>query len=608
MNTTFYIVAESMGLALFNTLWQGFLIGIFAWIVCFFDQQPARRYIYYSSALLLVGITFCVNLVPAFLPLSGNETVLSETLSLAAQSGTYLFNERLNPEYTFGIFSAFSLIWVAGFLVFAGRLGIKVMRHKHWMKHHVNILSTADAEYLSKVVGFRQTEFIRIADYLNSPAVSGWIKPVILLPAGYMLHWPPDQLYTLLLHEWQHIKRKDHWILLIQHGMEVILFFHPVVWWLNRNIHNYREIAVDDEVMKDGTDKFIYAKALYQSAINTSPVCSLSVSATGRGEHLLHQRIERILFKDKNPGSMKSGLIMLFALFLTASIITGVSFKTNIAAANYTPYISTAVIHDTVPEKSSDIDPLLESADKMRMRLIQIAGQSADSVLNNNMMDSTPPKQMQGKIILLRSDKGNEILYNGHENKEKEIKEFYVFRYTGHENFNTSGDSRSTAYDYSYFFEPHSDPRLMKFDYSVDSLPVIDHVKLREQIQHEMEQLRRVMEEQRSAMEQERVVFQERMPEIRRQALEESRLAREEVLEIRRQAMEEARRAREEAREMQLYIRESTREARNEAMEQLMREREAFRAIQMEHREEMRRLMEEIRKTIKEVNPEEEID
>ena len=73
------------------------------------------------------------------------------------------------------------------------------------------------------------------------PTVIGWLRPVILIPASAISGLSPEQLEALLAHELAHIRRCDYLVNLIQTTIETLLFYHPGVWWVSRQIRHERD-------------------------------------------------------------------------------------------------------------------------------------------------------------------------------------------------------------------------------------------------------------------------------------------------------------------------------------------------------------------------------
>ncbi|MFC1725440.1 M56 family metallopeptidase, partial [candidate division KSB1 bacterium] len=80
----------------------------------------------------------------------------------------------------------------------------------------------------------------------TGPSVVGIIKPKILIPSWIADRWTADELEPVLLHELAHIKRNDIIVNWIQIIVQAVYFFHPFVWFANRQIRKHREEVCDD--------------------------------------------------------------------------------------------------------------------------------------------------------------------------------------------------------------------------------------------------------------------------------------------------------------------------------------------------------------------------
>ena len=65
------------------------------------------------------------------------------------------------------------------------------------------------------------------------PTALGWLRPVILMPAGALVGLSTAQLELVLAHELAHIRRRDYLVNLLQTAVETLLFYHPAVWWVS---------------------------------------------------------------------------------------------------------------------------------------------------------------------------------------------------------------------------------------------------------------------------------------------------------------------------------------------------------------------------------------
>ena len=84
---------------------------------------------------------------------------------------------------------------------------------------------------------------------LHSPILFGVLRPRIAIPRAALESLPPEQIRPILLHELAHLRRKDLWVSFVQLLVQVLYWFHPVVWLANRQLRRERELIVDDIVL-----------------------------------------------------------------------------------------------------------------------------------------------------------------------------------------------------------------------------------------------------------------------------------------------------------------------------------------------------------------------
>jgi beta-lactamase regulating signal transducer with metallopeptidase domain len=82
------------------------------------------------------------------------------------------------------------------------------------------------------------------------PAVYGLFRPAIVLP-DRVARRPPAALGPILSHELVHIRRGDPFVAVAQAVAQCVWWFHPLVWWANRQANRERERACDAEVLAE---------------------------------------------------------------------------------------------------------------------------------------------------------------------------------------------------------------------------------------------------------------------------------------------------------------------------------------------------------------------
>jgi len=177
------------------------------------------------------------------------------------------------------------------------------------------------------VVRLRVTRPVRVLEsaVIQVPAVIGWLRPVVLLPASALTGLTPLQLDALLAHELAHVRRYDYLVNLLQSAIETLLFYHPAVWWVSRRVRDEREHCCDDLAVAVCGDAHCYATALLGMERLRNPVPAFSMAAAGGS---LVERVRRLMAPvpaETFPRGLAGALAVLLALVLVigGSLVAG---------------------------------------------------------------------------------------------------------------------------------------------------------------------------------------------------------------------------------------------------------------------------------------------
>src|SRR5262249_16005160 len=87
-------------------------------------------------------------------------------------------------------------------------------------------------------------------------------KPVLLTPEGIEQHLTAEEFESVLAHECSHVRRRDNLAAAAHMLAEAIFWFHPLVWWIGRQMILERERACDQDVLRSGSDPAVYAQGI----------------------------------------------------------------------------------------------------------------------------------------------------------------------------------------------------------------------------------------------------------------------------------------------------------------------------------------------------------
>jgi beta-lactamase regulating signal transducer with metallopeptidase domain len=102
---------------------------------------------------------------------------------------------------------------------------------------------------------------------LESPALAGLWRPVVLVPSWLTGEERQDQLRWALSHELTHWRAGDLLAGAVRQIFQTVFFFHPVAWWVGRQWEESTELACDRALVSTQEEAASYAERLYEILI-----------------------------------------------------------------------------------------------------------------------------------------------------------------------------------------------------------------------------------------------------------------------------------------------------------------------------------------------------
>ena len=321
-----------LGRALLDFVWQGALIGLVAGIVLatMGNARSNARYAVGCLALLACALAPVIDVVllladqstPAFATTARAPFVDMATVATTALPAVVAWTAPFEIRLPLVV-----ALWSAGASVFLLRhaLGIAWIARMRADTHDTLTRQQWQRRLDALAVRFDLPciPVLRLVDRLDTPASAGWLRPVVLLPAALVMRMPVEQLEALLAHELAHIRRNDYLVNLMQCVVESLLFYHPVVWWLSREVRRERERIADQLAIEVAASPRTLAIALSTLSELASELPhqvrgpSPHLAQAAHGGHLM-SRIEQLI----RPGrTAKAGRFAFPVLGLAAACI-----------------------------------------------------------------------------------------------------------------------------------------------------------------------------------------------------------------------------------------------------------------------------------------------
>lgn len=170
-------------------------------------------------------------------------------------------------------------LWALGALAVLARLGVGLARARR-LARSARFVETLD-------VAGKPVE-VRISSEISTPAVTGLIVPVVLLPRDAAT-WTAERRRIVLAHELAHIASRDCLASAIAQLAVAIHWFDPLVWIAARRLRIERELAADEQVVDQGVLASSYAEHLLAIATDRAvPIGALAMAESSQVSVRIH--------------------------------------------------------------------------------------------------------------------------------------------------------------------------------------------------------------------------------------------------------------------------------------------------------------------------------
>jgi beta-lactamase regulating signal transducer with metallopeptidase domain len=319
-------IARIFSERLLGSLAGGILLVLIAWI--------ALRLVAGQSSRTRFAVWFATLLGVAVLPAIGRWDLSGK---IAPGNAPLL---RLPESWALYIFAGWALIA----LVSLARIVVGLFQ----LRRVRRTCTPVDPVVLDPAVRGALTEFqrtqpvtLRTSTHVRVPAAIGFRRPTVVVPDWCLRDLAPQELHAVILHELEHLRRRDDWTNLFQRIVGAVLFFHPAVWFLKSRLALEREMACDDAVIAATANPRAYARCLVSLAEKSylRRGVALAQAAVTRMQEMT-ARVSQILAADRpapsstwKPALYIVGLVTCFSGAMIAVAPQFVAFQNAAPAA-----------------------------------------------------------------------------------------------------------------------------------------------------------------------------------------------------------------------------------------------------------------------------------
>lgn len=338
---------------LVHSLWLGFAAAVLAALTLLVTKKAASATRYnllagLSAAFLVaIGFVFYSEFEPQAAVLHADKLVKSshQAEQLVSVSPAVIKEEGAAPysmvttfisNYGSWIVLIWFVVFVFKFIRMTGDLR-QVYRARNYQTLSPSEAWQDRVSELQALLRIKRSVRLLESRLVTVPSVTGFFKPIILMPVGLLNNIPQDQVEAILLHELAHIRRSDYAVNLMQTFTEILFFFNPGILWISSLLRDERENCCDDLAIGITNNKkeFVNALISFQEYNMNSQRFALQF---GDQKMKLADRAKRILFntnkmlsiREKYFLSVCAGLsIILFLVVLNVNSSTAQETKTS---------------------------------------------------------------------------------------------------------------------------------------------------------------------------------------------------------------------------------------------------------------------------------------
>ena len=167
-----------------------------------------------------------------------------------------------------------------------------------------------------------RTAELCVSEEVDRPCVVGFFRPRVLVPMALFEELSDGELEQIVMHEMEHLRRRDDWTNLLQKLSLVVFPLNPALIWIERQLCMERELACDDRVLKATGARKAYAACLANLAEHSlvRRGVSLALGAWERQSEVV-RRVHRILAR--NEREMSRNQVVVVVTMLMAGVLTG---------------------------------------------------------------------------------------------------------------------------------------------------------------------------------------------------------------------------------------------------------------------------------------------
>ena len=294
---------SAAGSALITAFWQGAVVVSVLEVATRLMPRisAAHRFALWSAGFILsLALPFL-----SFIHFGGNTAAVLASSSGGSSAAPH---PLLQLDARWGI--AIAILWLAASLIRAAALAAHSLRLRRlWKAAEPVEIACSLSAHLAELRRGRIA--VCTTQLLDRPSVIGFLSPRILIPGWLLARLTPGELDQIVLHEAEHLRRRDDWTNLLQKLSLVLFPLNPALAWMEQRLCREREMACDEGVVRITNAPRAYAACLASLAERglERRAEALSLGAWHRRSELV-TRVHQILVRKRTMSTTAAGALL----------------------------------------------------------------------------------------------------------------------------------------------------------------------------------------------------------------------------------------------------------------------------------------------------------
>lgn len=256
--------------------------------------------------------------------IGGTKTYTYDSAQTAEKSKKQTHNNEKKNDETVSFYTIVLYIWLAVVIILSFATIIMNKRLLFYIKKQPVITDERISkifESCKKSMSVKRDIPLLLAGKIASPTVFGFLRPRVLLSRAHMKVLDEQQLRYIFHHELAHIKRRDVGVNWLMHGLLILNWFNPILWYAYSCMREDQELACDAFALTyiDSEEKLAYGHTIitllehYSSYYQVPSLANLS-----RNKRTLKRRI--LMIKKFKKNSYRWSAFGVVAILAVSSV------------------------------------------------------------------------------------------------------------------------------------------------------------------------------------------------------------------------------------------------------------------------------------------------